>query len=122
MPLFLRLWRFQPSFTRSVHTSSLPFTIPPYLWSRILPIMPLPSPQPVTLTNWSKSARSACLVLPVRSADELAAALAGAAARGQTVIAHGAGHSYTDAALNSGGLVLDLRPMNRILSWEPDTG
>ena len=74
------------------------------------------------LTNWSKSARSACVVYPVCDAAEIAQVLAVAQARGLTVIPHGAGHSYTDAALNTGGVVIDARPMRRILAWDPAAG
>jgi len=74
------------------------------------------------LINWSKSARSACMVYPVSDAAEIAQVLAGARARGLSVIPHGAGHSYTDAALNTGGVVIDVRPMRRILAWNPATG
>ncbi|MBN2043449.1 MAG: FAD-binding oxidoreductase [Anaerolineales bacterium] len=34
----------------------------------------------------------------------------------------GAGRSYGDAALASGGIVLDLQRMNRVLDWNPETG
>ncbi|MFN2145575.1 MAG: FAD-dependent oxidoreductase, partial [Anaerolineales bacterium] len=34
----------------------------------------------------------------------------------------GAGRSYGDAALASGGIVLDLQRMNRVLDWDPETG
>jgi FAD/FMN-containing dehydrogenase len=39
-----------------------------------------------------------------------------------SLIAHGAGHSYTDAAWNTHGAVLDLTSMRRILSWDPTQG
>jgi|SRR5579859_3008192 len=78
--------------------------------------------RPTDLTNWSKSARSACVVYPVRDAAGIAQVLAGARAQGLSVIPHGAGHSYTDAALNTGGVVIDVRPMRRILAWDPAAG
>ena len=34
----------------------------------------------------------------------------------------GAGRSYNDAALNSGGIVMDLTGMNKIIAWNPETG
>src|SRR5258708_484874 len=74
------------------------------------------------LTNWSKSARSACVVYPVRNATQIAQVLAGARAQGRSVIPHGAGHSYTDAALNTGGIVIDMTPMRQIQAWDPATG
>lgn len=74
------------------------------------------------LTNWGKSARSACLVYKACDVAGIARALAAARAQGLSVIPHGAGHSYTDAALNSGGIVVDVTPMRQILSWDPGQG
>jgi FAD/FMN-containing dehydrogenase len=34
----------------------------------------------------------------------------------------GAGRSYGDASLNSGGIILDFQRMNRILEWDPESG
>ena len=39
-----------------------------------------------------------------------------------SVIPHGAGHSYTDAALNTCGVVIDITPMRRILAWDAEGG
>lgn len=75
-----------------------------------------------TLTNWSKSARSSCLVYQPNDIVGISKALAVARTCGLSVIPHGAGHSYTDAALNAGGVVIDLRPMRRILSWDAAQG
>ena len=83
--------------------------------------MTLPG-QPVEFSNWSRSTRSACFVHPVNNLDGMRAALARARAQGLTVIPHGGGHSYTDAALNTGGIVLDVTPMHRILAWDAQRG
>ena len=74
------------------------------------------------LTNWSKSARSQCFVYKASDSAGIAGALAAARAQHLSVIPHGAGHSYTDAALNSGGVVIDVTPMRRILSWDAGHG
>ena len=41
---------------------------------------------------------------------------------GLTVASRGAGRSYNDAALNGGGIVLDLSAMDQILEWDPASG
>lgn len=41
---------------------------------------------------------------------------------GLTVTARGAGRSYNDAALNGGGIVLDMTGMDQILEWDSATG
>jgi decaprenylphospho-beta-D-ribofuranose 2-oxidase len=74
------------------------------------------------LTNWSKSARSACLLYPATDAAGISQALSAARTQRRSVIPHGAGHSYTDAALNTGGIVIDVTPMRRILAWDPSQG
>jgi len=74
------------------------------------------------LTNWSKSTCSPCFIYKASNAAEIAKALAAAQSQGLPVIPHGAGHSYTDAALNTNGMVIDVRPMRRILSWEASKG
>jgi FAD/FMN-containing dehydrogenase len=80
------------------------------------------SSTPATLTNWSKTARSACVVCRVDSEEGVAEALSIARSEQRTLVPRGAGHSYTDAALNTGSVVLDLTPMNRILGWDPERG
>ncbi|HLV97677.1 MAG TPA: FAD-binding oxidoreductase [Ktedonobacterales bacterium] len=74
------------------------------------------------LTNWSKSAHSSCLVCRPDDIAGVTKALTAARARGLSVIPHGAGHSYTDAAMNTDGVVIDLRSMCRILSWDAALG
>jgi decaprenylphospho-beta-D-ribofuranose 2-oxidase len=74
------------------------------------------------LTNWTRTQVSSCHVFKARDAAGIAEALAVARARGLSVIAHGAGHSYTDAALNTDGVIIDVTGMRRILSWDPEQG
>jgi decaprenylphospho-beta-D-ribofuranose 2-oxidase len=84
-------------------------------------IVTLPGTQ-ADLTNWSKSTRSSCVVFKASDQAGITKALAAARTQGLFVIPHGAGHSYTDAALNTGGIVIDLTPMRQILSWDPARG
>jgi len=61
------------------------------------------------------------LVSP-QSPEDLAAAFEGARKSGRSIAPRGAGCSYGDAATNTGGIVLDLSRMDRILSWDPEAG
>jgi decaprenylphospho-beta-D-ribofuranose 2-oxidase len=61
-------------------------------------------------------------VLKPRDAGELAAVFELARRTERSVAPRGAGCSYGDAATNTGGIVLDLNGMNRILSWNPESG
>ena len=74
------------------------------------------------LTSWSKSSRSSCFVCKVNDIEGIGKALAIARAQHLSVIPHGAGHSYTDAALNTNGMIIDTTPMHKILSWDPTQG
>jgi decaprenylphospho-beta-D-ribofuranose 2-oxidase len=74
------------------------------------------------LTNWSMTERSSCSVYKPRDGAEIMQALSDARTRGLSVIPHGAGHSYTDAAFNTHGAVIDLTGMCRILAWDPEQG
>lgn len=66
---------------------------------------------------WNKrldKARTPDAVVAVRSAEELAAAIRFAAARGMKVSPRGSGHHYEAAALRDGGLMLDLAGLDSI--------
>ncbi len=84
--------------------------------------LPVYSQTDATLTNWSMTAHSTCSLWSVSRAEDVMAALTSARARGVSIIPHGAGHSYSDAALNSDGIVLDLSGMRRILAWDASRG
>jgi FAD/FMN-containing dehydrogenase len=74
------------------------------------------------LDNFGHSLRSPAYLYRPGSADEIGGVFELAKARGLTVTLRGAGRSYNDAALNGGGLVLDLTAMDRILDWDPASG
>ena len=83
--------------------------------------MTLPGDQECIM-NWSMTERSPCFVFKARDIAGIMHALTTARIRGLPVIAHGTGHSYTDAALNTNGVIIDVTGMRRILSWDPERG
>ncbi len=82
----------------------------------------LPLNRFASLDNFGHSLHSTCYVYRPGNAEEIATLLKFARQNGLTVTLRGAGRSYNDAALNGGGIVLDLRRMDHILEWDPQTG
>lgn len=74
------------------------------------------------VTNWNMTELSPCYVFKARDITAIRQALTTAHIEGLPVVPRGAGHSYTDAALNTGGVVIDTTGMRRILSWDPEQG
>jgi len=54
--------------------------------------------------------------------DDVKPVLKIAREEGLTINVRGAGRSYNDAALNAGGIILDLQAVNHILEWQPEIG
>src|SRR5688572_27023162 len=74
------------------------------------------------IDGFGRSVRAACRYSEPRSVEELAFALKQAREEGLTVAFRGAGRSYGDAALNTGGMVIDATRLNRLLHWDAATG
>ena len=72
------------------------------------------------LTGWGRTAPTAARVRTVVSAEEVVEALRQPGGRG--VLARGLARSYGDAAQNAGGLVLDMRSLDRRLDLDSDAG
>jgi FAD/FMN-containing dehydrogenase len=74
------------------------------------------------IDGFGRSTRAACRYAEPRSVEELAFALSQAQSEGLTVAFRGAGRSYGDAAINTGGMVIDATKLDRLLDWNPATG
>jgi len=73
--------------------------------------------------NWAgdQSCRPAEIVRP-RSRDELAEAIAGAAAAGRRVSVAGSGHSFTEAAMIDGGTMVRIEALKGVLDADRESG
>jgi FAD/FMN-containing dehydrogenase len=74
------------------------------------------------LDGFGNSQRSASRCVRPGTPEELAGILARARDEGLAVSFRGNGRSYGDAALNTGGLAIDVRGMNRVLAFDRTTG
>jgi len=72
--------------------------------------------------NFGHSLRLPSYYYRPESLDDIKPFLDIAQDAGLTINLRGAGRSYNDAALNAGGIILDLQAINRILKWDPETG
>jgi FAD/FMN-containing dehydrogenase len=75
-----------------------------------------------TLENFGHSMNAPSYRFTPKTTDEIYEAFQLAKKAGLTVTLRGAGRSYNDAALNGGGIVLDITGMNQILEWDPGSG
>lgn len=74
------------------------------------------------LDNFGHSLASASYLYRPSSLEQLAEVLHFARENETSVTFRGSGRSYGDASLNAGRIVVDIRRMNRILDWDPETG
>ncbi len=75
-----------------------------------------------TLENFGHSMSAPAYLFRPERMEEIPEIFQQARRSGLTVTLRGAGRSYNDAALNGGGIVLDMTALNRILAWDPATG
>jgi decaprenylphospho-beta-D-ribofuranose 2-oxidase len=72
--------------------------------------------------NFGHSMTAAAYLYRPTQAEQVAELFELAHQRGASITFRGSGRSYGDASLNAGGIVVDIRRMNRILDWNPETG
>jgi FAD/FMN-containing dehydrogenase len=82
----------------------------------------LPIDRLTYLENFGHSMGSTSYLYQPTHKDQVAELFALARERDLTITFRGGGRSYGDAALNAGGIVIDIRRMNRVLAWNPETG
>jgi decaprenylphospho-beta-D-ribofuranose 2-oxidase len=82
----------------------------------------LPYEKLAVLENFGHSLRAQSYLYKAVSAEQIAGIFKFAKQNGLKVTVRGAGRSYNDASLNGGGVVMDLSAMNKVLSWDPETG
>jgi FAD/FMN-containing dehydrogenase len=71
---------------------------------------------------WGNAAGGLAHVYRPSTVEGLQEVLGLARATGRSIGLRGGGNSYGDAAMNSENIVVDLRRMNRVLDWQPETG
>ena len=74
------------------------------------------------LDGFGRAQSAVCRVIRPESGEELEEILRSPAKSFPSLALRGAGKSYGDAAMNSGGAVLDLSLLRGIREWDPDTG
>lgn len=79
-------------------------------------------PRETKLSGWGRTLISPAEVVEVGSIAGILRAIETSRTRGKTLVGRGSGYSYGDVALNRNNVVLDMRPMRRVLAWDPLTG
>lgn len=86
------------------------------------PAEPLPAGHLEPVGAWGGVTSTLSYVYRPATPEALQETLFLARRSGRTIGLRGGGNSYGDAAMNSENIVVDLRRMNRILDWNPETG
>ena len=84
--------------------------------------MLLPAEHLELVPAWGGASSSVSYVYRPTTIDQLHELITAARKSGRSIGLRGGGNSYGDAALNSENIVLDMRRMNRILDWNPESG
>jgi L-gulonolactone oxidase len=73
-------------------------------------------------TSWGGTCGGLHAVATPRNAEELPALLSHARADGKTVLPVGLGRSYGDSCINTGGALLDMTRLDRLIGFDDNTG
>lgn len=74
------------------------------------------------LSGWGRTLQAPANVIEVGSIADILQVLDTARTQGQTVVSRGSGYSYGDVALIGRNIVIDMRPMRRVISWNGSIG
>ena len=82
----------------------------------------LPAARLEIVKAWGGASEAMAYVYRPATVEDLRQVFRTASSSGRTVGLRGSGNSYGDATLNSEQIVLDMRRMNRVLEWDPQSG
>ena len=82
----------------------------------------LPTSRWEQVEGWARTQRAWGYVWRPTTVEEIREVLSLARSQQRSVVLLGGGHSYHDAALNAGGITIDLSQMRRVLAWNPERG
>ena len=86
------------------------------------PAKALPVEHLELVPSWGGASSGVSYVYRPTTVDQLHELFILARKSGRSVGLRGGGNSYGDAAMNSENILLDMRRMNRILDWNPESG
>ena len=72
--------------------------------------------------SWGRVARGLEYIAAPRFQDEAVRACEDAVGADMTLLAGGLGRAYGDSGLNGGGAVIDMRALDRVLAFDPQSG
>jgi decaprenylphospho-beta-D-ribofuranose 2-oxidase len=82
----------------------------------------LPPDRLEQVSGWGESTSGMSYVYRPSTVEGLAGVFELAASNGRSISFRGGGNSYGDAFMNDENILLDLRRLNRVLDWQPDSG
>ena len=74
------------------------------------------------LDNFGHSLSTAAYLYSPSTIEQMAEVFTFAQSHETPITFRGSGRSYGDASLNAGRIIVDIRRLNRILAWDPQTG